>query len=88
MSAPPVCFSSSAMICDLSLVLRVGAWRMTGSFGSLFRIWLREVKALETESSEFVLAAAVYYGDGLAVVSDAVATEIVLNNAAPEVGGR
>jgi hypothetical protein len=61
LSAPPVCFSSSATIWDLSASVRVGARRMIGSLGSDFRIWLRELSALETESRALVFAAAVYW---------------------------
>ena len=60
LSAPPVCFSSSATIWDLSAPVRVGVRRMTGSLGSDFRSWLSELSALETESRALVFAAAVY----------------------------
>lgn len=60
LSAPPVCFSSSATIWDLSESESVGAERMVWSFGSDLRIWVRLLMALEVGSRTFCLAAAVY----------------------------
>ena len=61
LSAPPVCFSSSAMIWDLSESESVGAERMVCSLGSDLRTWNRLETALEVGSRTFCLAAAVYY---------------------------
>lgn len=62
LSAPPVCFSSSAVICDLSEVESVGAPRITVSLGSDLKICCSEAIALAVESSEEDFTAAVYCG--------------------------
>lgn len=60
LSWPPVCFSSSAMISDLSLLESVGAWRIWPSFGSDLRTWPSDARAFDALSSAFDFAAAVY----------------------------
>lgn len=62
LSAPPVCFSSSAMMADLSESWRVGAAMMVCTLGSCLRTFPSEEMALAVLSRADCLAAAVYYG--------------------------
>ena len=61
LSMVPMCLCNSSMIWDLSPGVKVGAVRMTGSFGSFLKTSERLVRALEVLSKEEVLAEAVYY---------------------------
>lgn len=69
LSAPPVCFSSSATISDLSLSDRVGVARMDDNLGSDLRIEVRDATALAAESRLLVLTAATYCAIGNPSVS-------------------
>jgi hypothetical protein len=60
LSAPPVCFSSSAMMADLSDSCRVGAAIRVCSFGSFFISVEREAMAREVLSKADCFTAAVY----------------------------
>ncbi len=60
LSAPPVCFSSSPMIADLSASCRVGVERIACSLVSCFMTEKREEMAREVLSRADCFAAAVY----------------------------
>lgn len=60
LSAPPVCFRSSCTIWDLSVELRVGAFRITGNLGSLLKMPERLERVLEVLSRVELFTAAMY----------------------------
>lgn len=60
LSAPPVCFRSSCTIWDLSVELRVGAFRITGNLGSFLKMPERLERVLEVLSRVEVFTAAMY----------------------------
>lgn len=60
LSAPPVCFRSSCTIWDLSVELKVGAFRITGNLGSFLKMPERLRRVLEVLSRVEVFTAAVY----------------------------
>ena len=59
-AAPPVCFSSSAMMEDLSALVKVGACRIGDSLMSFLKTVFRAERALAMESRVDCLTAAVY----------------------------
>lgn len=61
LSEPPATRCNSTTICFLSLTDRVGALRTVVSLGSFLKTSPSVLSALETWSSEEVLAEAVYY---------------------------
>ena len=61
LSAPPMCFWSSWMICCLSETERVGAWRISASLGSFLKTPASDSSDFAVGSRALVFAAAVYY---------------------------